>query len=180
MTYRGNRAAMTTAVLVIAVAATVVSCSKDPKASAACVDPAGAACQTCRSSAAAQFCDAQYVTPQASGKITVNGQKGCCGFNDPKLRADCEAILRCVRTTGCGAGNSPTRCLCGDLDQLACAASVKPHKGPCAAVYAAAVASGAPRDIIAVFGDPKSPIGVANNTFTCEVDASCPCGQQKK
>jgi len=71
-------------------------CSKKGKGGA-CVDVGGAACQECRNKATAPFCGAHYVTPVASGNIKVNGQTGCCGFEDPALRANCENILLCIR-----------------------------------------------------------------------------------
>jgi hypothetical protein len=145
---------------------------------ASCADAGGPACQTCRTSAQAKFCDASYVAPRASGNIKVNGQKGCCGFEDPKLRATCEAILLCLRNTDCAAGNDPSRCLCGDLDPKSCATG-GPHTGACVSAYTAGLAGGPPGTVVTLFGSPTSPIGIANNTFTCDVDASCPCGQKK-
>lgn len=154
-------------------------CSRGRKDAGACVDIGGAACQTCRKGAKIPFCDANVTAPVASGKISVNGQKGCCGFNDPAMREACNNITRCIIKTGCGQGNSPVPCLCGDLDMFTCARS-RSWPGPCAKVYEAALARGPPGTVINVFGDPKSPVGVANNTFTCDVDASCPCGHKKK
>jgi hypothetical protein len=175
-----GRTLMPLLVVALGVAVAGAGCSKRSTSAAACVDIAGPACQECRTGAKAQFCGAQYVAPQASDKSRVNGQKGCCGFEDPKLRAQCQDILLCIRTKGCGVGSSPTRCLCGDLDPMSCARALKPHTGACADVYRAAVAGESPADVIKVFGDPKSPLGVANNTFTCDVDASCPCGKSGK
>jgi hypothetical protein len=176
-----RRAAMAGAVLTIAVAVAVtgVGCSKRGTASEACVDIGGVACQQCRNAAKHRFCDATLIAPQASDSSTANGQKGCCGFNDLKLRAQCESILRCIRTTGCAAGNNPGPCLCGDADPMTCARNGKSHTGACAAEYRAAAGDGTPASIIAVFGDAKSPIGVANNTVTCDFDEPCRCGQQK-
>jgi len=166
------------AAMVVIAGPTVAGCSK-ARGPAACVDIAGAACQTCRDTATAQFCKPSYVAPEASGNIKVNGRKGCCGFEDPKLRTNCENVLACIRNTGCGVGNSPIRCLCGEVGMGPCAAADK-WNGPCASVYAAALAGGPPGKLIQLFGDPKSPIGVANNTFTCDVDATCPCGATAK
>jgi hypothetical protein len=169
---------------IAAIAATIIAaaagsgCSR-ARRSAACADIAGPACNACRDKATAQFCAPSYVAPQASGNIKVNGQKGCCGFEDPTLRANCENILACVRSQGCGSGNSPIRCLCGDQGMGPCAAADS-WSGPCAAVYTAALAGGPPGKLIPLFGDPRSPIGVANNTFTCDVDAACPCGAKSK
>jgi hypothetical protein len=169
-----GRAAIALAVLAMA----GVGCSKRGKSSGACVDIGGAACQACRSTAKHRFCDATLIAPQASDRSTANGQKGCCGFDDPTLRAQCENILRCVRTTGCAAGNNPGPCLCGDVDPMTCARSGKPHTGACVAEYRAAAVDATPASIISVFGDPKSPIGVANNAVTCDFDEPCPCGQK--
>lgn len=153
-------------------------CSK-ARRSAGCVDIAGPACQACRDQATAQFCAPSYVTPQASDNIKVNGRKGCCGFEDATLRANCENILACIRSQGCGRGDSPVRCLCGELGMGACATAAS-WSGPCTAVYQAALAGGPPGKLIRLFGDPRSPIGVANNTFTCDVNAACPCGGSPK
>src|SRR5262245_29235298 len=146
---------------------------------ARCVDPGGPACQTCRNGASAKFCGANYIAPQASGNIKVNGQKGCCGFDDPKLRTSCQNIMLCLRNTGCATGNDPARCLCGDLDPKTCATGGGPYPGACASVYAAGLAGGPAGTVITLFGSPTSPIGIANNTFTCDVDASCPCAAKK-
>jgi hypothetical protein len=44
-----------------------------------------------------------------------------------------------------------------------CAAATE-WKGACTPVYKAALAGGPPGTLIPLFGDPRSPIGVANNT----------------
>jgi hypothetical protein len=142
-------------------------------------DEAGATCSRCRDHATAKFCDASYIAPKASATVKVNGSKGCCGFEDAKLRASCEAILQCILTTGCGAGNEPSRCLCGDVPAMLCSRGLRPPTGPCKDVYTAALEGGPEGTVIKLFGDPTSPIGVANNSFTCDVDAACPCGQAK-
>ncbi|HEY7370619.1 MAG TPA: hypothetical protein VIF57_00465 [Polyangia bacterium] len=165
------------AIAVLAVAVTGFACKRHKSTGGACVDVGGAACQACRDKTTAQFCAPSYVAPQASGNIKVNGQKGCCGFEDPALRASCENILRCIRSHGCGAGNSPVACLCGEAGMGACAAATD-WSGVCAPVYKAALAGGPPGTLIRLFGDPRGPIGVANNTFTCDVDSACPCGDK--
>jgi hypothetical protein len=148
------------------------------KSGGACVDVGGPACQACRDKSTAPFCDAHYVTPVASGNIKVNGQKGCCGFEDPGLRASCENILQCIRAKGCAAGDSPVHCLCGELGFTDCARAEK-WPGACAEVYQAALAGGPPGKLIPLFGDTKSPLGIANNTFQCDVDSKCPCDKKK-
>jgi hypothetical protein len=133
------------------------------------------ACRECREKAGS-FCEPRYVTPVASCDIKLNGAKSCCGFEDPKLRSSCESILQCIRTQGCGEGNSPVNCLCGTAGFRACAFATD-WNGPCTAAYKAALEGGPPGTVMKLFGDPTSPIGVANNTYTCDVDAACPCGQ---
>jgi hypothetical protein len=166
-----------TALVLILGAAAIDGCSKKDK-SGACVDVGGAACQECRDNATAPFCDAHYVTPVASGNIKVNGRKGCCGFEDPALRASCENILLCIRKENCADGDSPVKCLCGPMDMPACAAVAK-WPGACTSVYQAAMAGGPPGELIRLFGDPRSPIGIANAVYQCDVDSKCPCGDKK-
>ncbi|HXU01710.1 MAG TPA: hypothetical protein VN903_12000 [Polyangia bacterium] len=166
------------AALFVGVTGGVVSAWRKSRASS-CVDIAGAACSSCRKESKAKFCEASYIAPQASGDIKVNGQTGCCGFEDPKLRANCEAILRCVRTTGCAVGNDPSPCFCGTIPAPVCGKGIKPPNGPCLAAYNAGLEGGPPGTALKLFGSPTSPLGVANNTFTCDVDSSCPCGQTK-
>lgn len=177
-----TRTSVNTLVVLLAalgLTAATVGCAKSRKRP----DVAGTACQACRENAKAPFCAANYVAPQASGSITVNGQKGCSGFDDPKLRASCENVLRCIHATGCAEGNNPTKCLCGSVDMFTCSRGAwagVPTTGVCKDVYKAALEGGPPGTVIQLFGDTKSPIGVANNTHTCDVDANCPCGQELK
>lgn len=137
------------------------------------------ACRECRAKATANFCKSSYVAPQASGDIKVNGAKGCCGFEDPTLRKNCENILSCIHSHDCSHDNSPVFCLCGTATYMKCAYAMD-WDGPCTSAYKAALAGGPPGTVMKLFGDPRSPIGVANNTFTCDVDAACPCGQSTK
>jgi hypothetical protein len=105
--------------------------------------------------------------------------KGCCGFEDPTLRKNCENILSCIHSHDCSHDNSPVFCLCGTATYMKCAYG-SDWDGPCTSAYKAALAGGPPGTVMRLFGDPRSPIGVANNTFTCDVDAACPCGQSTK
>jgi hypothetical protein len=168
-----------TAVVLAVAAAASIGCSRTRgSAAAACIDVGGAACGSCRDTTKEPFCAPHYVTPVASGNIKVNGQKGCCGFEDPALRSSCESIVRCIRSQGCAVGHDPNKCLCGDRDLVSCSAA-SDWKGACASVYKAALAGGPAGPLIRLFGDPRGPIGVANNTFQCDVDAHCPCGDKK-
>ncbi|HMF44198.1 MAG TPA: hypothetical protein VKQ32_26180 [Polyangia bacterium] len=167
-----------TATIVAAAGVSGSGCKKGSSGGGACVDVGGAACGACRDTTKEPFCAPHYVTPVASGNIKVNGQKGCCGFEDPTLRSNCENILRCIRSQNCADGHDPNKCLCGDNDLARCAAAPD-WKGVCAPIYKTALEGGPPGKLIPLFGDPKSPIGIANNTFQCDVDSHCPCGGQK-
>jgi hypothetical protein len=142
------------------------------------VDVEGAECAACRDKSTAKFCEPSYITPVASEHIKVNGRKGCGGFEDPKLRASCENIIRCIRSQKCAEGESPNGCLCGNLDLATCAAT-KYWPGLCVSTYEAAMAGALPKTLIRQFGDPRSPIGVANSTFICDVVSKCPCDTKK-
>ena len=65
----------------------------------------------------------------------------------------------------------------GSVDLMSCGRGA-PTNGVCGQVYTQALEGGPPGTVLKLFGDPKSPIGVANNIFTCDVDANCPCGQK--
>jgi len=57
--------------------------------------------------------------------------------------------------------------------------SASTWSGACTSVYKDAMVGGPPGKLILLFGDPRSPIGIANNTFQCDVDSKCPCGDKK-
>ena len=98
---------------------------------------------------------------------------GCSGFA-PADQARCTALLDCVRSKHCANGFDPLPCLCGPgMDAPTCAQKpIKSLPGVCRDLYIAAANGG---DVYTLFYSTDSTIGVANNLFTCDVDAHCSC-----
>jgi hypothetical protein len=93
---------------------------------------------------------------------------GCNGFSGAD-KTNCLALIACMRSNHCGNGDDPTPCLCGALAPAACATTpVASLPGVCAAKYVTAAAGG---DVFGLFFSTDSPIGVANNLYSCDVDA---------
>ena len=142
-----------------------------------------AACTTCETNATA---DGTCFNTSVDG--TING---CDGFAGAQKDA-CYALVNCIRT-GNGSGHTcatlddATPCLCGTLTATACGQSDPTTlPGVCRAQYIAAN-GGVGTGIFGVFFSTSSPVGIANNMFTCDVDMaadtalSCPsttCGVQ--
>jgi hypothetical protein len=132
------------------------------------------ACTTCeRNPINDGVCSANYL-------LTVPGQAGlgcfgCDGFL-PNITAvaNCNALLSCIRSTKCAQGDDPTACYCGGLLAANCVTMGAPTTAPCYNEYTAA-AMGFPGNVFTQFFDPTTPAGIANNTLSCDVDASCPC-----
>jgi hypothetical protein len=100
---------------------------------------------------------------------------GCAGFGVGSLEfTHCDALLTCIRSSGCMAGDDPTPCLCGSLSPPVCANMGAPTTAPCAAEYAAAAADGS-GSVFQQFGFPGSPVGIADNIAACDVDSACLC-----
>jgi hypothetical protein len=87
---------------------------------------------------------------------------------------NCTALISCIRTTHCMVGDDPTACYCGALDPGTCVTSGAPTTAPCFAQYTAA-AMGFPGNVFTQFFDPTTPVGIADNIVTCDVDAPCTC-----
>jgi len=88
--------------------------------------------------------------------------------------AACNALRTCLLTKACAVGNDPTPCYCGARDATTCASQGPDGTGACLAQYNA-VTLPAGKQVADVFTDATSPIGVANNLLTCDVDATCAC-----
>jgi hypothetical protein len=102
---------------------------------------------------------------------------GCAGFDHiaGKSSSTCYALLDCLRTSHCAIGDDPTACLCGALSAPACATTPPTQlHGACTSQYLAAAG---PDDIYGIFFSTDSPVGVANDLFTCDIDAPCTCDQ---
>jgi hypothetical protein len=146
----------------------------------------GATCllQTFDVSPQCEACESKTYSPSSQAGQSCNsasfsqtpGSVGCAAFTGA-MRSTCTALLACIRSTGCSAGDDPTPCYCGSLTSTACFNNGAPSTAPCFAEYNAAQAADPTGTVFGLFSDPTSPIGAANNLVTCDVDASCPCGQ---
>ncbi len=149
------------------------------------------ACITCEQSGLPTgFC--AQISPPGSGSTTSN--TGCDGFTDATKKADCYALLNCLRGSACRAAihgasadygeadtypqpfDDPHPCLCGNITLNACTALTSGWTGVCAQFYV----QGAADDGLTVgnaFGNATSSVGVADNLSLCDIDQSCetPC-----
>jgi hypothetical protein len=111
---------------------------------------------------------------------------GCDSFSNPSQISACHSLVSCLRSAACNAqilaahdnGSSDypflddgTPCLCGATVSKSSCFATTTWSGVCQAQYAAA-ADGAGGVAVGFF-DTTVPIGVANNLFTCDVDAMC-------
>ena len=124
------------------------------------------ACTTCEQADAADC-------PPSLNQVPGGCSWGCSGFSGKSL-ADCQALLTCIRTQQCATGDDPTPCLCGALAPSVCATSGAPATAPCAAQYAAAAADAA-GTVFSQFSNPTTPVGIADNQLSCEIDSACAC-----
>ncbi|HVT06379.1 MAG TPA: hypothetical protein VHO67_02930 [Polyangia bacterium] len=116
---------------------------------------------------------------------------GCDGFTGAQRDA-CVALVACIRTGNgmghsCANGDDPIPCLCGGITAGVCSEQDPTTlPGVCRPQYIAAN-GGTGIGIYSAFFATSSPIGIANNLFTCDFDMasdttlSCPssiCGVQ--
>jgi hypothetical protein len=124
------------------------------------------ACQTCEQTS--PNCDPSLTSvPNATNF-------GCAGFPAGPLHDNCIALVNCIRRTNCAVGDDPTACICGaGVDPVACATGAVTPSGVCKTQYNNALAGGPPGTVFTLFTDPRSPIGISNNLWTCQVDGPC-------
>ena len=100
------------------------------------------------------------------------GAWGCANLSGT-AKANCEALLSCIRTSHCAAATQDAQgCYCGTAADLGCLTGSA--NGACKAQYEAAAGTTDPATIANVFTDPSSPVGLANNQITCDADTSTP------
>jgi hypothetical protein len=135
------------------------------------METACAACERTNTNSGAMLCSQTSSTPNLN---TTDWTKfGCNGFTGAD-KANCVALIGCMRTNHCGGGDDPTPCLCGALAPAACATTpVASLPGVCASKYVTAAAGG---DVFGLFFSTDSPIGVSNNLYACDVDACSTAG----
>jgi hypothetical protein len=126
-------------------------------------------------------CTICEVTGAADGtcfNTSVDGiTNGCDGFADATQKANCEALLTCIRTGNggahnCGNGDDPTPCLCGTIPTASCG-TMDPTTlpGVCRPQYITAN-GGNGTGLFGAFFSNGSPVGIANNLFQCDVDVA--------
>jgi hypothetical protein len=109
---------------------------------------------------------------------SVDGKtNGCDGFTGAQRMA-CEALLSCLRTGGgsghsCASGDDPTPCWCGMIAQPLCM-TMDPATlpGVCIPQYLAANGGTDIGLFDALYDGTTSPISIANNMLTCDIDLS--------
>ena len=112
---------------------------------------------------------------------------GCYSLTNATDRANCLALVGCLRGAACqdaiknatpdyvemSQGNdNPLPCLCGNIPLATCELEPDGWTGVCAAQYTAA-ALWDHVNAVDSFYDPTTPLGVANNLFTCDIDNAC-------
>jgi cysteine-rich repeat protein len=142
--------------------------------------------QTFDKNPACQACESKIYTTQPAKndcvKALYSNTTGfaCNSFTAAADIAACNALRDCLLSTHCAAGDDVTPCYCGSRNATDCA-SMGPDTNPatqgaCLAKYNA-VTLPADKKVTDVFTAASSPIGVANNLVTCDIDAACTtCG----
>jgi hypothetical protein len=122
-------------------------------------------------------------TPSSNGTISSFGCDGFTGAN----RTNCLAIAACLRGAACQAAiqaatpdyqeaslnfDDPHPCLCGNISLNTCT-GLSTFSGVCAPEYAAA-ATAFGTTVASGFSDITTPLAIANNVFSCDVDSTVP------
>jgi hypothetical protein len=149
-----------------------------------------AACVSCETAGTnAGVC---FTTSPTNASGTPLGGFGCDGFPNATDKANCLALLGCLRSTACqnvihAAGtdygesgvnfDDGTPCLCETATSTqtknACLGMTTGWPGVCAAQFVAASSnSTSSSNPVASLFDPQFPVGVAMNLMTCDIDSS--------
>ena len=150
--------------------------------------PACVACETTGTSNGVCFTTS---TVDSSGNPV--SAVGCDGFTNATDKANCLALIGCLRSTACqtvihAAGadygeagvnfDDGTPCLCNSatttVTKNACLGQTSWTTGVCATQFVAAssnAASGASTPVMALF-DPAFPVGIGMNLMTCDIDTA--------
>ncbi|HTB61729.1 MAG TPA: hypothetical protein VLC06_27905 [Polyangia bacterium] len=136
------------------------------------------ACASCEFNDSQNFCSGTTV----SGNLDTTADFGCNSLTSATDITNCQNLVMCLRSTSCQtaittatsdyaeAGSNfddPHPCLCGGVTLAACLGATT-WTGPCAAQYVAAANGGS---VLNNYGNSASPIGLANNLMTCDVDS---------
>jgi hypothetical protein len=138
-----------------------------------------AACVSCEFTGTA---NGVCFSTSATGAGATQANFGCDSFSGAD-KTNCLNLVGCLRSAACqtaihGAtsdygetGSSfddPHPCLCGAVSLSACL-QTSTWSGVCASQYVAAAAGGS---VLGLYFSTDSPIGVANNLMTCDIDSA--------
>jgi hypothetical protein len=144
------------------------------------------ACATCEfnDSANLGFCSGVTV----SGNFDTVSDFGCNSLTSATDIANCNALVACLRGAACQSAiknatadfqeagsnfDDPHPCLCGTASFSTCLGEANSaFNGVCAGAYLTAVNGDAGDSILNHLGDPASPIGIADDLMTCDVDST--------
>jgi hypothetical protein len=146
--------------------------------------PACVACEKAGNSARCSLSTWYYAAP---------GTFGCDSFTSATDKANCLALLQCLRSTACQNiitaatsdyseaqqhNGDPFPCLCNNattsITAAACSAASS-WNGVCAAQYVAAESTQATPDVLGDFYSNASPEGVASNLMSCDIESATKC-----
>jgi hypothetical protein len=140
-----------------------------------------AACQSCEQTQIALGnavqCDATLMNVAGAGM-----HFGCQGFTaNAAAKQACIDLLACLRQAPSCHKASPkddfTPCFCAALDSVTCLSNNGDPTAACYGKYNTALSSlvvaGATNKVTTLFGDPRSPIGIADNIAKCDMDGAC-------
>ena len=125
-----------------------------------------------------------------TGKGTSASNFGCDGLTSATDKANCLALVGCLRGTACQNAihnatadygesttypqpfDDPHPCLCGTDTLAACVSKTSGWNGVCATQFVTA-ATGAGQTIANAYTSPNSPVGLAVNLSICDIDNPC-------
>ena len=130
-------------------------------------------------SAACQSCEVGNCDPAVVNTNNQTTHFGCLGFTG-QAQTDCLALLNCIRTNHCAAGDDAQPCYCGTAAAVPCLSGMA--NGICKAAFETAteLAPGDPNIpgvVGTAFFNPTSPVGEAVQLLVCDIDTPCVCGQ---
>jgi hypothetical protein len=136
------------------------------------------ACASCEFNDSQNFCSGTTV----SGNLDTTADFGCNSLTSATDITNCQNLVQCLRSTACQTAittatsdyaesgsnfDDPHPCLCGSVSLTSCLGATT-WTGPCATQYVAAANGGS---VLNNYGNSASPIGLANNLMTCDVDS---------
>jgi hypothetical protein len=128
-------------------------------------------------------------TSPAGGGTSISNF-GCDGLANATDKANCLALVGCLRGTACQNAihnatadygesstypqpfDDPHPCLCGTDTLAACVSKTSGWNGVCATQFVTA-ATGAGQTIANAYTSPNSPVGLAVNLSICDIDNPC-------